>query len=118
MKLAAIWFPVSQWEESRSFYRDILGLMETGSDERAGWAAFNSGSLPFFLIRRPELVGGMGGGVATFRVDDLEALHARLVTAGAQVEEQLQHSGNLLIMTFYDPDGNRLEAAQVVEELA
>ena len=115
-KLAAVWFPVSQWEAAKAFYGEVLGLEETSADDRAGWAAFNSGSLPFFIIRRPELVGG-GGAVATFRVDDLETLHARLVTAGALVEEQLQHSGNLLIMTFYDPDGNRLEAAQVIKEL-
>ena len=71
MKLAAVWFPVSQWEAAKAFYGEVLELVETSADDRAGWAAFNSGSLPFFLIRRPELAGGMGGGVATFRVDDL-----------------------------------------------
>ena len=116
MKLAAVWYPVSQWDEAKAFYGEVLGLEETQVNDELGWAAYNSGSLPLFIIRRPELVAG-GGAVATFRVDDLEALHDRLVTSGAQVDEQLQLSGNLLIMTFYDPDGNRLEAAQVMQEL-
>ncbi|MEO6625321.1 MAG: VOC family protein, partial [Burkholderiaceae bacterium] len=100
-----------------AFYSETLGLPVTQVNDDMGWAAYTTGSLPLFIIRRPELVAG-GGAVVTFRVPDLEALHARLVTSGAQVEEQLQISGNLLIMTFYDPDGNRLEAAQVVEGLA
>ena len=116
IKLAAVWYPVSQWDAAKAFYGEVLGLQETQVNDDLGWAAYNSGSLPLFIIRRPELVAG-GGAVATFRVDDLEALHDRLVTSGAQVEEQLQLSGNLLIMTFYDPDGNRLEAAQVMDEL-
>ena len=117
IKLAAVWYPVSQWEAAKAFYGEILGLEVTQVNDDLGWAAYNSGSLPLFIIRRPELVAG-GGAVATFRVADLEALHDRLVSSGAQVDEQLQLSGNLLIMTFYDPDGNRLEAAQVMEELS
>ena len=117
IRLAAVWYPVSQWDAAKAFYGEILGLEVTQVNDDLGWAAYNSGSLPLFIIRRPELVAG-GGAVATFRVADLEALHDRLVSSGAQVDEQLQLSGNLLIMTFYDPDGNRLEAAQVMEELA
>ena len=117
IKLGAVWYPVSQWDAAKTFYGEVLGLNETQVNDELGWAAYGAGSLPLFIIRRPELVAG-GGAVVTFRVPDLEALHDRLVSSGAQVEEQLQLSGNLLIMTFYDPDGNRLEAAQVMEELA
>jgi predicted enzyme related to lactoylglutathione lyase len=116
IKLAAVWYPVSQWDAAKAFYGEVLGLEESQVNDELGWAAYNSGSLPLFIIRRPELVAG-GGAVATFRVDDVEALYDRLVTSGAQVDEQLQMSGNLLIMTFYDPDGNRLEAAQVMPEI-
>ena len=116
IRLAAVWYPVSQWEAAKAFYGEVLGMEASQVNDELGWAAYNSGSLPLFIIRRPELVAG-GGAVATFRVADLEGLHDRLVTSGVQVDEQLQLSGNLLIMTFYDPDGNRLEAAQVIEQL-
>jgi predicted enzyme related to lactoylglutathione lyase len=116
MRISAVWYPVSQWEAAKTFYQDVLGLPLSQANDASGWAAFATGGPPLFLVRRPHLAGGTGGGVVTFACPDLEALHDRVLAAGGQVEEVLQTSGNLLIMTFYDPDGNRLEAAQVIEQ--
>jgi predicted enzyme related to lactoylglutathione lyase len=115
MKMSAVWYPVRDWEAAKAFYRDVLGLDQRRADDDAGWAAFATGGPPLFLVRRPELAGMPGGAVVTFLTEDLEALHDRVAAAGYRVEEVLQNSGNLLIMTFYDPDGNRLEAAQIIE---
>jgi predicted enzyme related to lactoylglutathione lyase len=116
MRISAVWYPVSQWEAAKTFYSDVLGLALTHANDQSGWAAYATGGPPLFLVRRPHLAGGMGGAVVTFECPDLEALHDKVLAAGGQVEEVLQNAGNLLIMTLYDPDGNRLEAAQVIEQ--
>jgi predicted enzyme related to lactoylglutathione lyase len=115
MRMSAVWYPVRQWEAAKAFYTQVLELTQTAANDSSGWAAYATGGPPLFLVRRPHLAGGTGGAVVTFDCQDLEALHDRVVAAGGRVEEVLQTSGNLLIMTFYDPDGNKLEAAQIVE---
>ncbi|MCC6191611.1 MAG: VOC family protein [Anaerolineales bacterium] len=116
MRISAVWYPVSQWEAAKTFYGEVLGLTLAQVNDTAGWAAYATDGPPLFLVRRRDLAGGTGGAVVTFECPDLEALHDRVIAAGGRVEEVLQNSGNLLIMTFYDPDGNRLEAAQVIEQ--
>ncbi|MCC7358532.1 MAG: VOC family protein [Anaerolineales bacterium] len=114
MHLSAIWFPVSDWERAKAFYGQALGLPLRQLNDADGWAAYATGGAPLFIVRRPGLPANPGGPVVTFASDDLEALRDRLETAGARVNNDLAHSGDLLIMTFYDPDGHRLEAAQVL----
>ena len=117
MHINAIWFPVSEWERAKAFYGEVLGLPLRQLNDADGWAAYATGGAPLFLVRRPPetLAAHPGGPVITFASDDLEALRDRLEAAGARVSNELAHSGDLLIMTFYDPDGHRLEAAQVLE---
>lgn len=114
MRISAIWYPVSQWDRAKAFYHEVLGLKLTHCNDEGGWAAFATGGLPLFLVRRPDLAGQGGGAVVTFDCLDLEALHDRVAQAGCRVDDVLHHSGDLLIMTFYDPDGNRLEAGQIM----
>jgi predicted enzyme related to lactoylglutathione lyase len=113
MRMAAVWYPVRDWQEARHFYGEVLELTEARANEEAGWVAYSTGGPPLFIVRRPELAGLPGGPVVTFDHDDLETLRDRIAAAGCRVDDELQLSGNLLIMTFYDPDGNRLEAAMV-----
>ena len=115
MRMTAVWYPVRDWEAAKRFYREVLGLAQTNSNDEAGWAAYATGGPPLFLVRRPELAGLPGGAVVTFQATDLEELRDRLAASGVEVEDLLQYTGNLVIMTFYDPDGNRLEAAQIIE---
>ncbi len=115
MRMTAVWYPVRDWEAVKHFYREVLGLAQINCNDDAGWAAYATGGPPLFLVRRPELAGLPGGAVVTFQSPDVEELRDRLAAAGVEVEGVLQSHGNLLIMTFYDPDGNRLEAAQIIE---
>ena len=115
MRISAIWFPVTDWERAKAFYGQALGLPLRQLNDADGWAAYATGGAPLFIVRRPAARAGARGPVVTFASDDLEALRDRLEAAGARVENDLAHSGDLLIMTFYDPDGHRLEASQVLE---
>src|SRR5689334_16409671 len=121
MRITAIWFPVVEWEKAKHFYGEVLELPQTHLNDTDGWAAYATGGAPLFLVRRPLRAGGddtsgLGGAIVTFASDDLEALRDRLEAAGARVENELEHSGDLLIMTFYDYEGHRLEASQVLEK--
>jgi predicted enzyme related to lactoylglutathione lyase len=115
MRMSAVWLPVSDWARAKRFYHQVLGLAETRCNDETGWAAYAAGSVPVFIVRRPDLAGRGGGAVVTFDCPDLELLRERVAAAGCRVDDALQHSGELLIMTFYDPDGNRLEAAQIMQ---
>ena len=116
MRISAVWYPISQWDEARHFYGRVLGLRETQVNDDAGWAAYATGGPALFLIRRPELAGLPGGAVVSFLTDDIETLRDAVAGAGCRVDDAIQVAGNLLIMTFYDPDGNRLEATQIWQQ--
>jgi aminoglycoside 6'-N-acetyltransferase I len=113
MRISAIWYPVSRWPEARQFYAGVLGLTETHCDDEAGSVAFaTEGGPPLFLVRRPERAGIPGGVVVTLDCPDLPALRDRLLQSGARIDEKAQEGEGVRILTFYDPDGNCLEASQ------
>jgi predicted enzyme related to lactoylglutathione lyase len=115
MRISAVWYAVSQWEEAKRFYCEVLGLKLNHWSDEAGWAAFSTdGGPPFFLVRRPDLVGGQGNATVTFETADLDAFHERLARAGVPVEP-IQES-NARIFTLYDPDGNRLEVSEALRQ--
>ncbi len=123
VRVTAIWFPVTEWEAAKEFYGGVLRLPLTKLNEADGWAAYATGGVPLFIVRRPRRAGGddtssLGGAIVTLASDDLEELRDRIEAAGGRVEHALERSGDLLIMTFYDPDGHRLEASQILEKPA
>jgi catechol 2,3-dioxygenase-like lactoylglutathione lyase family enzyme len=113
MKIAAVRYPVDQWQAAKHFYRDVLGLPLIDSDDGLGHATFGTeGGPPLELVRHPVRAGAGGGAMVSLVCPDVEALRARLLEAGARVEPELQESPSARILTFYDPDGNPIEAVQ------
>jgi lactoylglutathione lyase len=102
------------WAASAAFYRDILELPEKFSDAEMGWAEFDVGG-PSLAVERadpeesehPDLVGRFLG--VSLAVDDIEALHATLVTRGVKFlgPPSRQPWGGVLAH-LEDPDGNVL----------
>lgn len=105
--------PVGDFARACTFYRDSLCLHEDFAVEAFGWAQYSTGSIPICLYKV-----GMGGGDGKpggetgiqLRVTDAKAAHAHLK----------KHAGELNIgddgtVTFNvtDPDGNKLQIAQV-----
>ena len=113
MKIAAVRYPVDQWQAAKRFYRDVLGLPLIDSDNGMGRATFaTEGGPPLELVRHPVRAGTGGGAIVSLVCPDVEALRARLLEAGARVEPELQERHTARILTFYDPDGNPIEAVQ------
>ena len=111
MRINAIWYPVRQWAEAKRFYGELLGLKLTQCNDEAGWAAFDVGGPPLFLVRNPERAGVPGGAAATLEPADLPGKVAQLRAAGVRVEEGLEGR----IFTIFDPDGNLLELSAPVK---
>ena len=112
MKMNAVWYAVSRWEEAKRFYGELLALKQTFCNDEAGWVAYETGAVPLFLVRKPERAGVPGGATVTLECPDLGAMEARLRAAGVRLEDGSQPKIRLLVA--YDPDGNTIELSTPV----
>jgi lactoylglutathione lyase len=95
MKLVSIRLLTSDVTTAIPFWRDILGLRMTYSDETMGYAYFETSTVGVELYSRdghatalgattPPLVPAGHQAVITFQVDDVDAAYAEAVARGAQ----------------------------------
>ncbi len=111
--------PVSDFARARAFYADVLGLTEAFASAEYGWAQYDTGAVPLCLY-----VAGRSGGTGTpggetgvqLRVADVRALHAGLTARGATPGPLDLGDDGTSTFDLADPDGNRLQVAQVPVE--
>lgn len=107
---------VSDVSAAVDFYRDALGMETVRHDAERGMAFMSFGTqhhdIGLFKVRGEETKGNLGLGHIAFVIDggvkELEELHARLVSHGAEIRSLTDH-GMTKSVYFSDPDGNRLE---------
>ena len=105
-----VWYHVRDFDAGRAFFRELLGFEETFVDWNARWARLQRGEMEIALAEgEPE-----DGGVAHVDVDDVKAEAARLREAGVEVGVVLELHGELRILDVFDPDGNRIQLAQLL----
>lgn len=104
---------VKDLDRARRFYGETLGLGEPWfADEEMGWIEWGAQGSPGNIavtIANGEVQPG-GGTTPVFNTDDCRAFHAELVRLGVRCEDPVEVPGLLTYCTFYDPDGNRLQA--------
>jgi catechol 2,3-dioxygenase-like lactoylglutathione lyase family enzyme len=104
---------VTDLERARRFYGDTLGLGEPWFDDDAmGWVEWGEqGANGNLAVTRP-VDGAMPGGgtTAVLNTSDCWALVATLRERGVRCDDPVVVPGLLVVCTFYDPDGNRLQA--------
>ena len=106
-----VWYMVRDFDRGRDFYKRVLGFDEVRADD--GWIG---------LVRGPmEVVLAQGepneeGGVATVDVEDVKAEAERLRAAGVEVGVVLELHGQMRLLDVFDPDGNRVQLAQVLDD--
>ena len=108
-----VWYHVRDLDAGRSFYTDTLGFRVTHLDAEAGWVGLRHGEMEVGLA---EGVPAGDGGVATIDVADVKAEAARLREAGVTVGVVLELHGQMRLLDIYDPDGNRVQLAQLLDE--
>ena len=107
---------VSDVQAAVDFYRDALGMETVRYDAERGMAFMSFGTqhhdIGLFKVRGEETKGNLGLGHIAFTINggikELEELHGRLVSNGAEVRSLTDH-GMTKSVYFQDPDGNRLE---------
>lgn len=114
--LADISYTVSDWQRSKKFYAETLGLpVAAFITDDVGWMEFgdqNNTHLAIMLSREPgPLPTGRGSGIAVFAVDDAQAAVDELRRRGVKCDDVVAIPQMVTFANFYDPDGNLLQLA-------
>jgi len=116
--LNVVWYNVTDWERSKRFYRDTLGLPVAIEIEQPGWMEFghpHQTHVAINLWRGPQVMPpAKGGATVTLGCEDARALSAKLRGKGVRCDEVQEIPGMVILGTFYDPDGNQLQIAQTL----
>ena len=98
----------AQWEHMVQWYRNVLGLRVLVRVVDDGYALFEAGDTRVAILSRENAGAASGRWSLGFEVIDLEATHARLRAADADVVEPKTHPEGFRELVTDDPDGNRL----------
>jgi catechol 2,3-dioxygenase-like lactoylglutathione lyase family enzyme len=103
----AVGIPSRDAQRAHRFYVETLGARPDDRTRTEFWIGETC-----FAIWEPAQFGGefqpQPNGIVLLRVDDVEAARAELEAKGVQFEGETYDSGVCHMVTFLDPDGNRL----------
>jgi catechol 2,3-dioxygenase-like lactoylglutathione lyase family enzyme len=101
--------PVSDLDRSVAWYRDTLGLPQSGE---GGFPEFKLGDNVFLYLIDPRSLGGEfrkgHGSPIALRVADVAETRKELEARGVEFVDAIHDSGVCHMAPFDDPDGNRL----------
>ena len=101
--------PVTDLERSTAFYREVLGLQQTGE---GAWPEFGLGDNAFLYLMDPTNIGqefhGPHTGPIALRVADVEEARTELAERGVEFHGDTFDTGVCHMAHFSDPDGNVL----------
>jgi catechol 2,3-dioxygenase-like lactoylglutathione lyase family enzyme len=107
-----VWYRVRDLDAGRRFYTETLGFAETFVDFADRWSHLERGEMQIALTEgEPE-----DGGVAMIDVDDVKAEFQRLREASVQIGVVVELHGQIRLLDVFDPDGNRIQLAQELDE--
>jgi catechol 2,3-dioxygenase-like lactoylglutathione lyase family enzyme len=101
--------PVTNLERSTAWYRDTLGLEQTGE---GAWPEFRLGENAFLYLLDPTNIGQEFKGPHTspiaLRVPNVEEARTELASRGVEFRGETFDSAVCHMAFFTDPDGNEL----------
>jgi predicted enzyme related to lactoylglutathione lyase len=114
MKVMLSWYGVKDFEQSKKFYSEVLGLQKT--TEMPGWAEFGHSKDDATIgVNGSPRDGVEPGATVVLQVDNVESERKRLESRGVKFEGKIEEVGGVVkIATFRDPSGNRLQLCQVL----
>ncbi len=107
-----VWYLVRDFDRGRDFYKRLLGFDETFVDFEDRWAKLEHGTM-LIAVAEGEPVAA---GVAVIDVTDVKAEADRLRGEGVEVGVVVELAGQMRLVDVFDPDGNRLQLAEVLGE--
>jgi catechol 2,3-dioxygenase-like lactoylglutathione lyase family enzyme len=108
-----VWYLVRDFDLGRDFYKRLLGFEETYVDWDDKWSKLENGAMRIALA---EGEPNDEGGVATVDVPDVKEAADRLRDEGVEVGVVLELAGQMRLVDVFDPDGNRIQLAQPLDE--
>ena len=100
--------PVTDLERSTAWYRDTLGLPQTGE---GGFPEFKLGDNVFLYLIDPTSIGSEfrhpHGSPIALRVGDVAETRSELEARGIEFADETYDTGVCHMAPFADPDGNR-----------
>jgi len=100
--------PVRDLERSTTWYRDTLGLPQTGEGD---FPEFKLGDNAFLYLIDPKAIGGEfthpNTGPIAMRVADVAETRQELEARGVEFVNETYDTGVCHMAPFADPDGNR-----------
>jgi catechol 2,3-dioxygenase-like lactoylglutathione lyase family enzyme len=101
--------PVTDLERSTAWYRDTLGVPQTGE---GAWPEFQLGENVFLYLMDPSNIGQEFRGPHTspiaLRVADVEEARRELESRGIEFNGETFDTGVCHMAFFTDPDGNEV----------
>jgi catechol 2,3-dioxygenase-like lactoylglutathione lyase family enzyme len=107
-----VWYLVRDFDLGRDFYKRVLGFEETYVDWEDKWSKLENGRMRIALAEGEPAEAG----VATVDVADVKAEADRLRGEGFEVGVVLELAGQMRLVDVFDPDGNRVQLAQPLDE--
>ncbi len=106
--MTTVWYHVRDLDAARSFYKEMLGFVETAVDFDERWAKLQHGEMEIGLAEgEPD-----EGGVAHVDVPDVKSEAERLRAAGVEIGVVFELHGEMRLLDVFDPDRNRVQLAQ------
>ena len=112
------WVFVEDWDASKQFYAEVLGLELGLCADEGGWAEFKAGPEGAVIAIHKTAEGqdvAQGGGVPAWYVDDLDGTMEALKEKGVEFHDVHEVPGMVRIGSFRDPSGNCLQIIQVTQ---
>lgn len=109
---------VSNYLVSKKWYEEKLGVSVIFEDHNSKLVAFETGSPTSLTIwQTKEKVNSSNerSSYPIFRTSDAEKSFTRLSVIGVKTDPLIEAEG-IRFFRFYDPDGNLLEACEVLED--
>ena len=114
MKMTVAWFSANDFEQTKKFYGQVLGLKKIFEMEK--WAEFADAEGEASIgVAGTSQWGKEPNATVVLRVDDIERERKRLQSSGVEFEGKIEEiPGVVKLSTFRDPSGNRLQLCQVL----
>ncbi len=115
------WVTVSDFERSKKFFVETLGLTVLCSEDEQGWLELvgeDGGAMLGVGKAAPDGADRPGqNGVITFTVDNIVKTKNHLEAHGVDfIGEIIEVPGHVKLVFFTDPDGNKYQLVEDMEE--
>lgn len=101
----------TNWENTVSFYRDVLGLrINFSNDWFTEFLTTDTSRISIADEKRASVKSCRGGGITlALEVEDIEASHMVMKEADLEPSHIKEHPWDAKVFYVYDPEGHRIE---------